>query len=161
MDSPFTPPAPLPTATTVNAHACVEVALAIIFESDAATATPRLLICRRKADTVLAGYWEFPGGKCHPGESPAACAVRETQEETGLRVQVLGEMPVIEHDYPHARVRLHPFVCRHTGGTLELRGVAEALWIDPAQVDQFRFPEANTELLQQIRLGAEALRRLH
>lgn len=36
------------------------------------------------------GDWTFPKGKCDPGESDEACAVREVEEETGL-VCVLGE----------------------------------------------------------------------
>jgi 8-oxo-dGTP pyrophosphatase MutT (NUDIX family) len=34
--------------------------------------------------------WELPGGRCLPGEDPAVCAARETEEETGLRVSVGG-----------------------------------------------------------------------
>jgi 8-oxo-dGTP pyrophosphatase MutT (NUDIX family) len=30
--------------------------------------------------------WELPGGHCSPGEDPADTAVREAEEETGLRV---------------------------------------------------------------------------
>lgn len=33
-----------------------------------------------------AGYWSVPGGRCEPGESAAAAAVREAYEETGLIV---------------------------------------------------------------------------
>jgi 8-oxo-dGTP diphosphatase len=34
--------------------------------------------------------WELPGGHCESGEEPSAAAVRETEEETGLRVRALG-----------------------------------------------------------------------
>ena len=32
--------------------------------------------------------WELPGGHCVPGEDPAECAVREAEEETGMRARV-------------------------------------------------------------------------
>lgn len=38
----------------------------------------------RKAGT---GMFLFPGGKHHPGEEPLDTAVRETAEETGLRIR--------------------------------------------------------------------------
>jgi len=34
--------------------------------------------------------WELPGGHCGPDEDPAECAVRETEEETGMRARVVG-----------------------------------------------------------------------
>ena len=42
-----------------------------------------LLIYRR-------GFWDLPKGKLDPGESIPTCAVREVQEETGLRTLTLG-----------------------------------------------------------------------
>ena len=41
-----------------------------------------LLVHRPKYDD-----WTFPKGKCEPGESDEACALREVEEETGLRVR--------------------------------------------------------------------------
>ncbi len=108
---------------------------------------------QRKADTVLGGYWEFPGGKCEPGETPAACVIREILEETGLTIAAEQACPIIEHDYPHARVRLHPFLCHHVAGTLELRQVAAARWVPAAELAQYRFPEANAPLLQAVMAG--------
>jgi 8-oxo-dGTP pyrophosphatase MutT (NUDIX family) len=46
----------------------------------------RLLLQRRR-DT---GQWAIPMGKQELGETVAQCAVRETEEETGVRVEVTG-----------------------------------------------------------------------
>jgi mutator protein MutT len=43
-----------------------------------------LLICRRPIGKRYGGCWEFPGGKCLPGESDAAAIKRELNEELGL-----------------------------------------------------------------------------
>lgn len=131
------------------ARKSVEVAIAIIFEP----ATGEILICKRKAGTVLGGYWEFPGGKCRPGESPADCASRETAEETGIEIEVLRPLKIIEHDYAHARVRLHPFICRRASGQVQLLEVAEAKWVPPRTLSDYRFPEANAGLVEFLARG--------
>ena len=133
----------------------VEVAIAVVFDRG----HERLLICQRKADTVLAGYWEFPGGKCDPHETAAECACREVREELGITVRALGELPVIEHRYPHALVRLHPFVCEWTEGEVQLLAVADAKWIDPVNATGYRFPEANVDLVKLVARGFEAVRK--
>ncbi|MEU8269311.1 NUDIX domain-containing protein [Sphaerisporangium sp. NPDC049002] len=46
----------------------------------------RILLQRRR-DT---GQWALPMGKMEIGETPSQCAVRETQEETGVLVQPTG-----------------------------------------------------------------------
>lgn len=48
--------------------------------------TGRLLLQRRR-DT---GQWAIPMGKQELGETVSQCAVRETEEETGIRVEVTG-----------------------------------------------------------------------
>ncbi|MGN6368885.1 MAG: (deoxy)nucleoside triphosphate pyrophosphohydrolase [Phycisphaerae bacterium] len=131
----------------------VEVAIAIVFDR----AREKLLICKRKKDTVLAGYWEFPGGKCDAGERPEACACREVMEELGVEVRAVAELAVIEHVYPHARVRLHPFVCEWVRGEVQLLAVDDAKWIDPGEAVGYRFPEANGELVKRVARGFEAV----
>ena len=38
------------------------------------------------------GTWSFPGGHLEYGETPEICAVRETLEETGMRVEAIGSI---------------------------------------------------------------------
>lgn len=44
-----------------------------------------LLLMIEKRRGQGAGKWNVPGGKLTPGESEAAAAIRETEEETGIR----------------------------------------------------------------------------
>ena len=65
------------------------------------------LVRQRPDQTVYAGYWEFPGGKCEPGELPAEAVARECLEETGLWVAVGRLRYSTLHRYPHGLVELH------------------------------------------------------
>ena len=58
------------------------------------------LVTRRPRGAHLEGYWEFPGGKCDPGESLAACLQREILEELDVEVAVGREIFSVAHDYP-------------------------------------------------------------
>jgi 8-oxo-dGTP diphosphatase len=69
----------------------------------------RFLLAQRPAGKVYAGYWEFPGGKIEPGESPEAALARELAEELGIEVMRATPWLTRDHDYPHARVRLEFF----------------------------------------------------
>lgn len=62
------------------------IASGILFQSKRG----RILFLRRGNGGDYAGYWCFPGGKQEDGETLADCAIRETLEETGHEVEVLG-----------------------------------------------------------------------
>ena len=46
---------------------------------------PKVLLIQRGADPYK-GYWAFPGGFMNMDETTGQCAIRELEEETGLRV---------------------------------------------------------------------------
>ena len=46
----------------------------------------QVLISERPAGKHLAGFWEFPGGKLDPGETPLYGLARELHEELGIQV---------------------------------------------------------------------------
>ncbi len=91
-------------AATPGASSIVEVAAAIIERADGA-----FLLAQRPAGKVYAGWWEFPGGKVHAGESAAAALARELHEELGIEVRLAYPWITRIHAYEHATVRLSFF----------------------------------------------------
>jgi mutator protein MutT len=67
-----------------TAHDMQRVVAAVIRRGDA------LLVCQRPAHKRHGGLWEFPGGKCDPGESDADAITRELHEELGVAVTAVG-----------------------------------------------------------------------
>lgn len=61
----------------------------------------RLLVCQRPREKRYGGLWEFPGGKCEPGESVTAAARRELREELGVEVVEVGDEELRVRD-PHS-----------------------------------------------------------
>jgi 8-oxo-dGTP pyrophosphatase MutT (NUDIX family) len=49
------------------------------------------------------GDWTFPKGKCEPGEGDEECALREVEEETGLRCELAEELPSTSYRDGHGR----------------------------------------------------------
>ena len=91
----------------------VDVAAAVITRPDGS-----FLLGQRAPGTFYPGYWEFPGGKVEPGESPRQALIRELHEELGLRVQTAWPWITREHQYEHAHVRLHFFRVPHWSGEI-------------------------------------------
>jgi mutator protein MutT len=122
----------------------LDVAVAIVFRDS------KVLITRRKANAVLGGCWEFPGGKQEPGESLEDCVRRELLEELALRVQPVVSLRPITYRYPDRQVCLHPFLCTHEPGQPQLLGCDELRWVAPAQLRHFEFPPANHQLIEDL-----------
>ena len=110
----------------------------------------RWLISRRRTDQHLGGLWEFPGGKCEPGETPEQCAVREAFEEVGVHCRALSTLDPIVHAYPERTVRLIPVACEYVSGEAVNHMVDEHRWVTSGELADFAFPEANAGLIAKL-----------
>ena len=91
-----------------------EVAAGILLDAEG-----RYLLGQRPEGKSYAGYWEVPGGKIESSESVFAALKRELREELGIDIESSEELVVLEHDYPHAYVRLHVSIIRKWSGVPE------------------------------------------
>jgi mutator protein MutT len=120
------------------------VVTAAIIEHD-----DRFLLTRRLQGTHLAGHWEFPGGKCEPGESLVECLERELREELDVEVEVGEEVFQVAHDYDDRRVQLHFMRCRLRGEPHPLLG-QEMQWAARGDLAEIAFPPADAALIQLL-----------
>ena len=112
----------------------------------------RVLLCQRRADAMLGGLWEFPGGKRQPGESIEECIRRELQEECSLAVTVGDHLVDVTHTYTHLRVTLRVYHCRAGSGRVRRLGCDDARWVRPAEIADFPLPAADVRILEALGL---------
>jgi mutator protein MutT len=108
------------------------------------------LVRQRLPGAVYAGFWEFPGGKCEPGEDPARAAARECFEETGLAVVVGPLRRVTTHRYPHGLVELFFHDCVTAEPGSEPADDSGFRWVAAADLAGLRFPEANGAVIAEL-----------
>lgn len=98
----------------------------------------RVLLVRRGSEP-LKGHWTLPGGLLEVGESLAEGVAREVKEETGLVVDPVELVEVLDRIHREGgRVRYHyviaDYLCRVTGGELNAASDADAVrWVERAE----------------------------
>ena len=98
----------------------------------------RVLLVRRGREP-LKGQWSLPGGLLELGESLTKGVAREVLEETGLVVEPVELIELLDRIHHESdRVRYHyviaDYLCRVKGGTLQAASDAdEARWFERAE----------------------------
>ncbi|PYR79827.1 MAG: 8-oxo-dGTP diphosphatase MutT [Acidobacteria bacterium] len=110
------------------------------------------LVTRRVRGVHLAGYWEFPGGKCDANEALDTCLARELREELGVSARIGGELFTVAHTYPERTVELHFFGCALDGDPQPLLG-QEMRWVRREDLASLQFPPADDELIARLSRG--------
>jgi 8-oxo-dGTP diphosphatase len=127
----------------------VVVAAAVILRPDG-----RVLLAQRPAGKAYAGYWEFPGGKLEPGETPRHALDRELAEELGLTVRRAAPWLTQRFVYPHAHVELHFFRVYDWSGKPHGHDGQAFAWQTPGRFTVAPLLPANTRVLRALVLPA-------
>ena len=77
--------------------------------------------------------WSFPKGKLDPGEHALAAAVREVEEETGVRTRVGLPLPTQEYDASGVAKRVHYWAARPADGS---GGQEDVSYVPNKEVDR-------------------------
>jgi len=125
----------------------VEVAAAVLQKPDGT-----FLLAQRPADKIWAGYWEFPGGKIEPGETPYHALVRELREELGITVTTAYPWLTRVYAYPHATVRLSFFRVTAWSGELHPHEGQQFSWQHVHEVTVAPVLPANGPVLRSLSL---------
>lgn len=102
----------------------------------------RVLLIRRGTEPLL-GHWSIPGGLVDVGESLTDAVIREAKEETGLTVEPVELIELLDRIHKQTapegvRIQYHyviaDYLCRVVGGELQAASDADAArWVEPAE----------------------------
>src|SRR4029453_855212 len=99
----------------------------------------RFLVTRRQRGVHLEGYWEFPGGKCDPGETLTGCLARELKEELALDTDGAGGLLATRDVHAERSVELHFSLCDAIGEPSPPLG-QEMRWAQRDELKRLAFP---------------------
>lgn len=98
------------------------------------------------------GYWEYPGGKVEPGETPEEALVREIREELATEIEVERHVTTVEWDYPAFHLSMRCYLCSVVSGTLTLLEHEAAAWLDRGHLRSVNWLPADEGILDQIEM---------
>ncbi len=137
-----------PAAAPAGAKPILLVAACALVDADG-----RVLLARRPEGKPLAGLWEFPGGKVHPGETPEAALIRELKEELDIDVteSCLAPFTFASHGYERFHLVMPLYLCRRWVGTPRAVEGQALAWVRPARLADYPMPPADVPLVAMLR----------
>ena len=122
----------------------IEVVAAVIFD------TQGRIFATQRGYGEWKDWWEFPGGKIEPGETPQQALRREIREELDADIEVGELLRTIDYDYPTFHLTMHCFKCRLANGHLTLLEHEAAKWLTPSDLQSVRWLPADEEIIQDL-----------
>ncbi len=130
-------------AAAGQARKKIKVVAALIRRDD-------LLFATQRGYGNYKDWWEFPGGKIEPGESPQEALVREIREELGATIAVDDFLMTVEYDYPEFHLTMDCFWCHVEEGHLTLLEHEASRWLPACDLRQVNWLPADLMVIEGI-----------
>jgi len=118
----------------------IETVVGIIREGN------RTLIQQRPPRGLMAGLWEFPGGKREKGETLQAALERELREELDAGVKIKRLLLKVRHTYTRFHVTLFAFECDLTG--FQMLEKKRLRWVPLTALKRYPFPSGSAKIVR-------------
>ena len=96
-------------------------------------------------------WWEFPGGKIEPGETPENALKREILEELSTDINVDEFLCTVEYDYPKFHLTMHCFLCSLLTEALHLNEHEAAKWLSKDELNSVKWLPADETIIEKLK----------
>ena len=122
----------------------IEVVAAVIFDAQGR------IFATQRGYGEWKDWWEFPGGKIEPGETPQQALKREIREELNADIEVGELLRTIDYDYPSFHLTMHCFKCHLKVQSFTLLEHEAAQWLTPSTLHSVRWLPADEDLIASL-----------
>lgn len=130
----------------MNKRKHIEVVAAIVVKGNKVFATQR-------GYGEWKDWWEFPGGKMEPRESPEGALKREIREELATEIEVGELLTTVEYDYPKFHLTMHCYLCSVVRGKLSLLEHEDSRWLSLEELNFIKWLPADVEVVNELKLS--------
>ncbi len=112
----------------------------------------RVLIAQRPTDKPFGGWWEFPGGKLEPGETPCQALRREIHEETGAHIVSVERFMRLRYKDEIIHRTLHFFKILEFSGFIHGREGQNIMWLPVEALSSWPMLRTNNPVVCALNL---------